>query len=189
MQTGAKPRRTGVRLAAWAAGTGLVLLIPLAAMQYTDEVVWTAFDFAFAGGLIFGTGALYELAARASGLLAYRAGVGVALAAAFLLIWFNGAVGIIGDEDNPANLLFGAVLAVALLGALVAAFRPDGMARALVLTALAQAAVPFMALGAFPEAGEAISRREVPVLTVFFTGLWLLSAWLFRKAGRAPGAA
>jgi hypothetical protein len=44
--------------------------------------------------------------------------------AAFILIWMNLAVGIIGSEDNPANLMYGGVLAVAIVGAFMVRFRP-----------------------------------------------------------------
>jgi hypothetical protein len=103
---------------------------------------WTETDFAFAGALIVGTGVTFELAARMTNNNAYRAAVGVALAAAFLLIWINAAVGIIGSEDNPANLMYGGVLAVGTIGAVIARFEPDGMARALFVIALAQALAP-----------------------------------------------
>ena len=53
-----------------------------------------------------------ELAARMTGNSAYRAAVGVAVAAAFILVWMNLAVGIIGTEDNPAKLMYGGVLPV-----------------------------------------------------------------------------
>ena len=55
-----------------------------------------------------------------------------------MLVWINLAVGIIGSEDNPANLMYGGVLAVGVAGAVAARFRPGGMARALAATALAQ---------------------------------------------------
>ena len=38
--------------------------------------------------------------------------VGFALAAAFILVWMNLAVSIIGTEDNPAKLMYGGVLPV-----------------------------------------------------------------------------
>jgi hypothetical protein len=97
-------RRRGSRwrIAAWGTAAALILL-PLLAMQLTDEVVWDAADFAFACALVVGVGVAYELAARMTGNSSYRAAVGVALAAAFILVWANGAVGIIGNEENPAN--------------------------------------------------------------------------------------
>ncbi len=52
--------------------------------------------------------------------MAYRFAVGVALAAAFLLVWMNLAVGLIGSEDNPANLMYFGVLAVGFIGAIIA---------------------------------------------------------------------
>ncbi|MGK7368692.1 MAG: hypothetical protein ACNS64_00650, partial [Candidatus Halalkalibacterium sp. M3_1C_030] len=47
--------------------TGSLLLIPLIAMQFTDEVVWTLSDFIFAGTLIFGTGLTYKLLTKKTG--------------------------------------------------------------------------------------------------------------------------
>src|SRR5688572_14413491 len=75
---------------------GLLWFLPLAAMQFTDEVVWDEIDFAVWGAMLFGAAGAYALAARMTGNYAYRAAVGVALAAAFILIWLNLAVGIFG---------------------------------------------------------------------------------------------
>ena len=57
---------------------------------------------------------------RLTGSRAYRFAVAAALAAAFFMLWVNGAIGIIGDEGNDANMMFFGVLAVALLGAVIA---------------------------------------------------------------------
>src|SRR3712207_3821669 len=111
------------RIAGWGIAA-LLLLLPLMAMQFTDEVNCDETDFAVAGALIVGVGVTYELAGRMTGNVAYRPAVGVALAAAFILIWMNLAVGIIGTEDNPANLMYGGVLAVGIIGAIVARFQP-----------------------------------------------------------------
>jgi hypothetical protein len=138
-------RGNRLRITAWGIAA-LILLLPLIAMQFTDEVNWDAFDFAFMGALLGGVGLGFELAVRKSGDWAYRAAAGIALAAVFLLVWVNGAVGIIGSEDNPANLMYGGVLAVGIIGAIIARFRPDGMARALVATALTLALVAVIAL-------------------------------------------
>jgi len=34
-----------------------------------------------------------------------------------IIVWINGAVGITGSENNPANLLYGGVLVVGIIGA------------------------------------------------------------------------
>ncbi len=165
-----------------------ILLLPLLAMQITDEVVWDLADFAVAGALLVGTGLMYELAARKAGNIAYRAAVGVALAAALLLVWINLAVGIIGTEDNPANLMYIGVLAVGIIGALIARFQPHGMARALFATALAQALVAVIALIAglgSPWSGPG----EILFLNGFFVALFVGSALLFRKTAREGASA
>lgn len=169
------------RLAGWSAA-GLVLLLPLVAMQFTDEVNWTLSDFVFAGVLLAGAGVPFEAAVRKTANSAYRAGVGVALAAAFLLVWVNGAVGIIRSENNVANLMYGGVLAVAIAGAFVAQCRSGGMARAMFATALAQALVGMIALGFGLGAAGPGWPLDVLGCTGLFGALWLVSAWLFWKA-------
>jgi hypothetical protein len=76
----------------------------------------------------------------------YRIAVGVALAAALILVWLSLGVGIIGRDGDPANAMYFGVLAVGIIGAVIARFRPRGMAHALFATALAQTAVAAIAL-------------------------------------------
>jgi hypothetical protein len=49
-------------------GTAFILLMPLLAMLFTDQLVWDLTDFIVAGALIFGTGLAYELVARKGAL-------------------------------------------------------------------------------------------------------------------------
>jgi hypothetical protein len=179
-ENGSGRRGSRWRRAVWGTA-GLILLLPWVAMQFTEEVAWDLGDFAIIGAMLFVACGTYELAARVTGNTAYRAAVGVALAAAFILIWMNLAVGIIGSEENPANLMYGGVLAVGIMGAILARFQPHGMARALVGTALAQALVAVIALSA--GWGSAL------ILTGIFVVLWLTSAQLFRKAAREQSPA
>jgi hypothetical protein len=168
-------------LAPWGLAA-LLLLAPLVAMQITDEVAWDETDFIVAGALLFGACGAWELAARMTGNKAYRAAVAVAVVAAIILVWMNLAVGIIGSEDNPANLMYGGVLAVGIIGAVIARVRPEGMSRALVATALAQALVA--AIAATAGMGYSASPPlEILGVNALFAALWLMSAWLFRKAG------
>lgn len=76
--------------------TALILMVPLVAMQFTDEVNWDLADFVVIGTLLIGTGLLYELASRKVSNIKHRVIIGVALVVALLLIWIDLAVGIFG---------------------------------------------------------------------------------------------
>ena len=171
----------GWRIAVWGTA-GLALLLPWVAMRFTTEVNWGPADFVIFGAMLVAACGAYELATRMTGNSTYRAAVGVAAAAAFLLVWINLAVGIVGTEGNPANLIFAGVLVVGIVGAIISRFRPSGMARALIATALAQASVAVIAL--FTAWG-----KEAVILPMLFAALWLTSAWLFRKAAREQTSA
>ena len=184
-----KPDHAAYRRAArLVLAAAFILMLPLLAMQLTDEVRWGVADFLVAGALLVGTGLLFELALRKSGHIAYRAAAGVALAAALILVWLNLAVGVIGTENDRANLMYLGVLAVAAIGVVVARFRPQGMARALFATAVAQASVAAVALS-FGLGAPASGPLEILALNGFFVALFAGSALLFRYAAReqAPG--
>ncbi|QRM29178.1 hypothetical protein [Microvirga sp. VF16] len=187
-KAGDRRRRNDWRFAAWGTAA-FVLLLPLLAMQITHEVDWDVADFAIFGAMLVCAGGTYELAARMAGNTAYRAAVGVALAAAFILVWMNLAIGIIGPEDNPANLMYGGVLAAGIIGAVMARFQPRGMAYAMVATALAQALVGMVTLIAGTGFTGPSEPEKLLILTGFFAALWLLSAWLFRRAAQAQSPA
>ncbi len=163
-----------LRILGWVA-VATLLVLPLVAMQFTAEVNWTAEDFVAAGVILGGAGLATEFLVRRSTSHAYRIGAVLAVLAAFLTVWANLAVGMIGDEGNPYNLLFGGVLLIALIGMVLVRCRPAGMARALVVTAIAQTAVGAFGLSADLRGG---------VLSMGFAGLWLLAAALFRTAAR-----
>ena len=174
----AKAEITGVwnvlRILGWGA-VAVQLLLPLVAMQFTDEVNWTAEDFIAAGVMLGGAGLGTEFLVRQSGSHAYRAGAVFAVLAAFLTVWANLAVGMIGDEGNPYNLLFGGVIVTGVLGMILARFQPAGMAVAMVVTAVAQAAA-----GAFGLSADRLGG----VLSMAFAGPWLLAAALVWYAAR-----
>ena len=169
-------RRNRWSLAIWGTAAFL-LLLPAIAMRFPAAGVdWNARDFVIMGAMFSIACGAYELATRLSGNTAYRAGAGIAIVTAFLTVWVNLAVGMLGSEQNPANLLFGGVLVIGVIGALLARFRPQGMARAMQATALAQAAMAVYALvGGYAEVTLHIGCFAIP---------WLLSAQLFKRAAR-----
>jgi hypothetical protein len=171
--------------AAWTSATALILLTPLIAMQFTDEVNWTVGDFVFAGGMLLGAGVTYELAARV-GNLADQAGAVVALGTGVLIFWVTGAVGIIGSENNPGNLLYLAAVVLAIVGAIVTGGRAARMVWAMSVAALATVLAPIAAYFAnIAEPRADVLAPEVYAATAFFTVGWLLSAFFFRKASQA----
>ena len=156
-------------------GAAALMVLPLLALRGLDPAAWDMpGDAVFLAILLCGTAVAFEFAVRVPARSAYPAAVALALAAALLHLWINLAVGIIGSEDNPANLLYFGVVAVAALGALLARFRPAAMATAMAAAAAAQVATLFAALAA--------GLGFTGPVTVFFAALWLASSWLFRRA-------
>ncbi|MBN1826399.1 MAG: hypothetical protein JW958_09040 [Candidatus Eisenbacteria bacterium] len=170
-----------MRIVLWGIAA-IVFLLPLIAMQVTDEVEWGVGDFVVLGALLVSAGVTFELAVRRTGSKAYRAAAAVALAAAFLLVWLSLGVGIIGKDCDPSNGMYFGVLAVGIIGSMFARFRPRGMARALIAMALAQVVVAAIALVAGFGRETANYPYDILLLTAFFLVLWLISARLFRKA-------
>ena len=170
--------------AAWTTATALILLTPLIAMQFTDEVNWTVGDFVFAGAMLLGAGVTVELAARAGGL-AYQAGVVVALGTGILHIWITGAVGIIGSENNPGNQLYLAVVVIAIIGAIVTGGSAARMVWSMSLAALATVLAPITAYVAnIAEPRSDVLAPEVYAATAVLAVGWLLSAFFFGKAAQ-----
>jgi hypothetical protein len=157
----------------------LLLLLPLIA-----GAPWTLSDFVLMGLMFLVAGIGVEWAVRASGDTAFRLGAGTAIATAFLLIWVNLAVGFLGDEGNPANLMFAAVLSVAFGGGFLAHFRASGLARAMVAAAACQLVVGIVALVAGWASPGRAGLYEVVMGTSLFAGMWLVSAGLFATAAR-----
>lgn len=124
----------------------------------------------------------------------YRWAVRVALGAGFILFWMIGAGGILGTDDHhPADLLYMGVLAAGIVGAILARFQPDGMARALFATALVQMLVPVIALIAgmhrSPIRSDPSGIAWTLLLNGVFAALFVGSALLFRKAARSRAGA
>ena len=115
---------------------------------------------------------------------------GLGLLTCFLIVWLHGAVGIIGSEDNPANLLYFLVLLVVMAGALLARLRPRPMARAMFVTGIVHFLVPFVAMLIWrPEfqGTEAIAD----LIRVFFLNtvlalMFAASGILYRQAADQP---
>jgi hypothetical protein len=162
------------RIVGWG-GAAALLAAPFVAMRFTGEVNWTAGDFLFAAMLFGLVGLGLELAVRSSTSAAFRAGAGLAILSAFLLVWVNAAVGMIGDGDNGFNLLFLGLIPLALAGAILARFRAGGLALAMLVAGAAQVAIAGFGLAADPRGA---------LFSMVMAGSWFLSAAMFHLAAR-----
>ena len=172
----------------WVLITAVVLAVPALAMVLrlgvpdpgsgTGGVNWGPMDFAIIGVLVLGSGLLFEYASARAGTVAHKAAVAIAVAAGLFLVWVNLAVGMIGDEGNPANLMYIFVLFVALVGASIARFEPREASMAMFATAAAHLVVVVIALVA--------GLRPELRADAFFITAWVASALLFRQAAVEP---
>ena len=180
VENGGAQRMSPWRIAAWGAAA-LLLLLPLIAMQFTDEVNWSASDFVFAGVLFFGSLGAYEITARKPGSVAYRAGVGLAIAAVLLLLWGNGAVSI---TDSAADMMYYGVAALGVVGVVIALRRPGGGALAMIAAALALVAAGVVTLAAGAVPNPYVSAFELTGITGFYIALFAGAAWLLWEAAQ-----
>jgi hypothetical protein len=93
-----KPKNTNIMMHntvfMWIAlATGLILLVPLVAMQFSSEVDWDLTDFITVGVLLFGVSSMFVLTARKVNQK-YWTGLGVLFALAIFYLWAELAVGI-----------------------------------------------------------------------------------------------
>lgn len=172
------------RLIVWILLIILLLMVPLIAMLYTNEVKWSVFDFIIMGTALMIVGVSYELIARRSKKILYRIAFGIGLLGALLLFWVNGAVGIIGNEGQIVNMGYTVVIATGLFGSLIAKFKPKGMSYTLYVVAIVQMLVPIIAIFVWPPPDISWSPGilKIFILNGVFAGIFITSAFLFRLA-------
>ena len=92
------------RFIVWGIVIALVLMITLT-MQFTNEIQWNeAIAYII---ILLAVGGVYELWQwLKTHDRIYRIAFGVGLAGVLFLGWVSGAVGIIGSENQPVNLMY-----------------------------------------------------------------------------------
>jgi hypothetical protein len=155
------------RIAMWGA---LATLLSLPAIF---RFPWTASDFVIMGIMLGSVGLGIEFLVRRSGSNAFRLGSVAAVLTAFMTVWANLAVGMIGSEDNPYNLFFMAIPVVVFAAAALVRFDARRTAWIMAGAAAVQLA---LALG-----GMEVDLRGAR-FSSFFAVLWLIAAALFWSA-------
>lgn len=111
----------------------------------------------------------------------FRLAIGLAIVATLMLIWLSLGVGIIGQDGDPANLMYFAVVVVGIVGAIVTRLRPIGMKLVLQIMAMVQGIIALIAL----VAGLGLPWSpplEILGLTLFFIAMFAVAAGLFHRA-------
>ena len=100
MKTSKAFRRSAVRVGL---GVALILSLPLVAMQFSNDVVWSLADFVLAGMLLAVVGVALELAVKKAGNL--PAAIGIAAVGV--------AAAILGNADDAPGLVLLGILLIA----------------------------------------------------------------------------
>jgi len=117
-----------------------------------------------------------NLAGRASGSRAYRAGVSIAILASFLIVWTTVV------RDDGTGIGYFLVIMAAVVGAFAARFQPAGMARTMLGVAIMQLLYG-VAIATAPVTASLPDGAPKALLSgAFFAALWLVSAAFFRVA-------
>lgn len=162
------PRRTFLnpwRIAGWG------LIATLLSLPAILRFPWTASDFVIMGVLLSSVGLGIEFLVARAGNIFVRLGAIVLVLTAFLTIWVNLAVGMIGSEDNPYNLLFIGNLGLVLIGGIWVRLQPAAMVKVAIFGAAVQAALALGGVGA---------DQRGAILSAVFALFWLFAAALFR---------
>jgi hypothetical protein len=174
-------RKTMLRVALVALG---LLMVPLVASQVVDGWNWNPVAYVFVYVMFFGTGLAYALIARKMGAWAYKAGVGLALVAGFVMGWASMVH--LSESENHANFAYFGVLAVGAVGAAAARLEARGMAWAMYAMAAALALVAVLAATLWSDAPPAfLVVMPVQIVYVVFVALFTASGLLFRRASLA----
>ena len=162
-----------------ALGALAVLMVPLVASRVVEGWNWPPGAFVRVYVLFFGTGMAYALIARKMGAWSYKAGVGVALVAGFALGWSNMVQ--VADSGHPENLVYYSVLAVGLVGALLARLQARGLARTLFVMAATLALIAVI----LPSGAPPDMARRMAIGHGVYVVLFVASGLMFRHASLA----
>ena len=161
------------RVALWT-GALLMLTAPWFLMHFTGQGDWRPFDFVVFGVMLSAVCGGIELAMRLSNRWTYRVAAIMSVIGGFVMVWANLAVGIIGNEENPQNLMFYGLILLGLAGALVTRFDARGLSKTLRMMAAGQLGIFFIA--------AALGWALLPIVTIFYCALWLSAAQLFKRS-------
>ena len=113
---------------------------------------------------------------------ARRAGLGLGFATTVFLFWAIGALGVIGSQGDPADLMYLGVLGIVVGGSAASRLEDRGMARTMVAAVAAHGLVALVALLHGEHQSPVTSVVEILGLNAMFMVLFAAAALLLRFA-------
>ncbi|MBO6793810.1 MAG: hypothetical protein JJ895_07865 [Balneolaceae bacterium] len=165
-----------------AVGAFLIIMIPLIAMQFTSEVVWTTSDFIIAWTILFSIGFAFQAIGKRAKNSSYKFATGIAAFTTLFVIWSNLAVGIIGNEDNPLNLMYFGVVLLMVFGSYIAQLKAKAMSKVLFASAVLHALVSIIGLSIFSTQNPGYTIVNIAIINVVLVTMWAVSGLLYGKA-------
>ena len=159
-----------------ALGALAVWMVPLVASQFFEDWHWGVGGFVSVYVLFFLTGMVMALVARRMGVWSYKAGVGLALVAGFVLGWSTMVQ--VADSGHPDRLWYHSVLVVGAIGACLARLKAPGLA----WTLFAMAATLALIAVTLPSGAPPDMARRMAIGHGVYTALFTASGLLFRHA-------
>lgn len=161
----------------------LLLVIPLVANFTVEGFNWNPGAFVFLWLVMVAIGVAYKLATHSAGNNAQRLATVIALGTGFLIFWGNLAVGFIGSDDNPVNLLYLAVLVLGAIGVVRVRFAAAGMARTMGMMTAGILLVPVIAVIIRPH-DFSPGVPQVFLLNAVFALMFAVAGFLYRLADK-----
>ncbi len=146
---------------------------------------WTLFDFVVAGGLLTATLMAGWVIFRSGHSAAHRLAGGLAALGALVMVWANGAVGLVSTPDDSANLLLLGVLPIGLMIAVIERFRAEGLVRGFAVMAVLQLAAGITIFAMGWGADGAAWPFDLLGVTLVYAGLWGVCAWLMTRSTKS----
>ena len=148
---------------------------------------WGAEDFVAAGLILGAVLAAFWYASRHLARKIYLAAFASGLGTILVIVWVSLAVGIIGEPDNSANLVFAGVLVVACFGSLMSKLKPSGLSRAMWAAAAAQLVAGITAVIVTGLTPDATGLWAVTGFNLALVAAFAVSAWLFGRGDHSQG--
>ena len=167
-----------------------ILLIPFISQKLNEDVQWSLMDFVFVGILLSSIAICYEWIRYKQPSKYYRFAIWTILITILMVVWINGAVGIVGHEGQSINLLYYISPLLGIIGSLIFNFKASAMSRIFFTVSVVQLLVPMIGWIIWPPSVISWSpgMLQVVLFNTILSILYAMGAWLFKISYQKPNS-